>query len=202
MFTKLTFHNKRKCAEIEDLHSDLVIQIWYLFYHTCLCRFDPGAREKDRTIVQTLLGASNHFSRQQNSSWFRSTILRLCSKPYGTKPDPTKIEAIRNFPEPKDLTNLRSFFGLSNQFGDFSPDLKQFMEPLKGLLSQKNSWVWNTDHTNAMNKVKEIITGPQCLARFGPKKPIVLITDASRIGLGFVLIQPDDIDEAFDKMGN
>ena len=60
------------------------------------------------------------------------------------------------------------------------------MEPLKGLLSQKNAWVWNNDHTNAMNKVKEIITGPQCLARFDPKKKIVLITDASKIGLGFV----------------
>ena len=66
------------------------------------------------------------------------------SNDYRTKPDPTKIEAIRNFPEPKkDLTNLRSFIGLSNQFGDFSPDLKQAMEPLKGLLSQKNGWVWN-----------------------------------------------------------
>ena len=41
---------------------------------------------------------------------------------YGTKTDPTKIEAIQNYPEPKDLTNLRSFIGLSNQFGDFSPD--------------------------------------------------------------------------------
>ena len=122
-------------------------------------------------------------------------------KGYGTKPDPTKIEAIWNFPESKDLTNLRSFIGLSNQFGDFSPDLKQAMEPLKGLLSQKNAWVWNNDHTNAMNKVKEIITGPQCLARFDPKKPIVLITDASRIGLGFVLIQPDNNDEAFDNNG-
>ena len=31
LFTKLTFHNKRKGAEIEDLHSELVIQNWYLF---------------------------------------------------------------------------------------------------------------------------------------------------------------------------
>ena len=78
------------------------------------------------------------------------------------------------------------------------------MEPLKGLLSQKNAWVWNTDHTNAMNKVKEIITGPQCLARFDPKKPIVLITDASRIGLGFVLIQPDNttMTKPFTTMGS
>ena len=52
-----------------------------------------------------------------------------------------------------------------------------------------------------MNLVKDIITGPQCLARFDPKKPILLITDASRIGLGFVLIQPEADDPAFDKNG-
>ena len=33
---------------------------------------------------------------------------------YGIKPDPTKIGAIQSYPEPKDLTNLRSFIGLSN----------------------------------------------------------------------------------------
>ena len=81
-----------------------------------------------------------------------------------TKPDPKKIEAIKDFPEPKDLTHLRSFIGLSNQFGDFSPDLKHALEPLKGLLSKKNAWIWNEDHSKAMNLVKDIITGPQCLA--------------------------------------
>ena len=39
------------------------------------------------------------------------------------------------------------------------------------------------------------------MARFDPKKPIVLITDASRIGLGFILIQPDNNNEAFDNNG-
>ena len=33
------------------------------------------------------------------------------------------------------------------------------------------------------------------------KKPIVLITDASRIGPGFVLVQPEVDDPAFDKNG-
>ena len=42
-----------------------------------------------------------------------------------------------------------------------------------------------------MNNVKAIITGPQCLQRFDPKLPIVLLTDASRTGLGFVLIQTE-----------
>ena len=57
----------------------------------------------------------------------------------GNKPDPDKCAAIKHFPAPKNLTDLRSFIGLSNQFGDFSPDLKIAMEPLKALLQVKNA---------------------------------------------------------------
>ena len=53
----------------------------------------------------------------------------------GTKPDPDKVAAISQFPIPENLTDLRSFLGLANQFSDFSPDLRHAMEPMKGLLS-------------------------------------------------------------------
>ena len=52
----------------------------------------------------------------------------------GTRPDPEKVAAINQFPEPDNLTDLRSFLGLANQFSDFGPDLRHAMEPLKGLL--------------------------------------------------------------------
>ena len=99
----------------------------------------------------------------------------------GTRPDPDKVAAISQFPIPEDLTNLRSFLGLANQFSDFSPDLTHAMEPMKGLLSKKNAFVWNAAHKASMEDVKAIITGPQCLAHFNPKLKTTLLTDASRI---------------------
>ena len=41
----------------------------------------------------------------------------------GIKADPAKIEALKNFPAPKDLTNLKSYLGLANQLGEFCPDM-------------------------------------------------------------------------------
>ena len=72
------------------------------------------------------------------------------------------------------------------------------MEPLKPLLQKKNVYAWNQDHSNAMNRVKDIVTGPQCLQRFDPELPTVLLTDASRTGLGYVLIQTKKKPEAND----
>ena len=49
-----------------------------------------------------------------------------------------------------------------------------------------------------MNKVKDIIMGPQCLQHFDPKLPTVLLMDVSRSGLGFILIQTETKPEAKD----
>ena len=81
----------------------------------------------------------------------------------GSRPDPAKIKAIKDFPEPATITDLRSFIGLANQFADYAPDLRHNLEPLKPLLLKKNVYKWSPDHTVAMNKVKKIITGPNCL---------------------------------------
>ena len=78
----------------------------------------------------------------------------------GMRPDSDKVAAISQFPIPEDLTNLRSFLGLANQFSDFSPDLRHAMEPMKGLLSKKNAFVLNAALTASMEAVKAIITGP------------------------------------------
>ena len=68
--------------------------------------------------------------------------------------------------------------GLANHFGENSPDLRHAMEPLRPLLKKKNAYTWRGDRTEAMNTVKEIITGPQWLQRFDPKLETVLLTAA------------------------
>ena len=42
----------------------------------------------------------------------------------GTKPDSDSVAAIKDYPEPDNLTDLQSFMGLANQFREYSPDLR------------------------------------------------------------------------------
>ena len=117
----------------------------------------------------------------------------------GTKPAPEKVAAIRGFPAPKNLTDLRSFTGLANPLTDFTPDLKIAMEPLKPLLQMKYDYEWTEDHDKALEEVKHILCCPTVLKCFNPDKPSGLLTDASRVGLGFVLIQPKVMPEGHDE---
>ena len=61
----------------------------------------------------------------------------------GIRPDDDKYKAIKEFPAPKNLKDLRSFLGLANQLAAFVPDLAHTSA---GLLKKGNAWVWEKEH--------------------------------------------------------
>ena len=73
--------------------------------------------------------------------------------------DPDKIKAIRDFPQPTNLTELRSFMGLVNQLSGFSKDLMEAALPLRPLLKSKRVFQWLKEHTKSFEKAKKIIAG-------------------------------------------
>jgi transposase InsO family protein len=111
----------------------------------------------------------------------------------GIEADPAKVKAIAEFPRPTNITELRSFFGLVNQLGQFSKDVAAAAEPLRALLKKENLFQWSENHTEAFEAVKKTLISPPILAPFDPKLPVILETDASRLkGLGYLLLQRDD----------
>ena len=54
------------------------------------------------------------------------------------KPDPSKFQAFRDFPAPKNIKELRFYMGLANQLSSFIPDLQQCTSNMRKLLSPKN----------------------------------------------------------------
>lgn len=101
-----------------------------------------------------------------------------------------RVSAIRDFPTPANLTDLRSFMGLVNQLSEFTPDIAAAAQPLRPLMSPKRTFTWTADHDEAFNRVKEALLQPPVLAHFDPALPVILQTDASRLhGIGYALLQ-------------
>jgi hypothetical protein len=108
----------------------------------------------------------------------------------GIAADPEKVSAIVEFPTPKNLTDLRSFFGIINQLGSFSSEVSSAAAPLRPLLQKANMFAWNENHTKAFQDVKNTLVSPPVLKPFDLTLPTILQTDASRTkGLGFALLQ-------------
>ena len=60
----------------------------------------------------------------------------------GEHPNGEKIKAIKNAPQPKNVTELRSFLGILNYYSRFLPNLSAKMATLYSLLRKTTSWSW------------------------------------------------------------
>ena len=103
----------------------------------------------------------------------------------GVEPDPERLAAIAIFPVPKSTSDVRAFLGLANQLGAFLPDLAQATDELRQLLKKDTAFQWLNEHQAAFQKAKVILTSPHIVHFFDSQKPMVLLTDASKLkGVG------------------
>ena len=111
----------------------------------------------------------------------------------GTSPINTKVQGISDKLRPTNLKELRSFLGAVNQFNRFVPDLATICFPFKSILKRDAEWNWNEEHESAFKKVSEEVKKVAELKHFKKKKPLQIICDASKQGLGAVLQQKEDM---------
>ena len=74
-----------------------------------------------------------------------------------------KLDAITKAPSPKNITELRSFFGLINYYGCFIQNLSSLLHPLNNLLSKDTPWKWSKECAEAFCRTKEKIVSPNVL---------------------------------------
>ena len=60
----------------------------------------------------------------------------------GCKPDPRKVDAIKDMSEPKDTTELRRYLGMVNYLCRYIPHLSTVSKPLNLLLMKETAWTW------------------------------------------------------------
>ncbi|GBG88309.1 hypothetical protein CBR_g46876 [Chara braunii] len=109
----------------------------------------------------------------------------------GIKPEDNKIAAIRDWPTPRMLTELRSFLGLANYYRKFVRNFSTIAAPLRRLLKKETIRKWDKDCTSAMKKLKQALIEYPVLKVADPSLPFVVTTDASQYGIGAVLQQDD-----------
>jgi hypothetical protein len=122
----------------------------------------------------------------------------------GLKPDPEKIEVINIWPTPTGVHQVRQFLGLANYFRKFIARYSLMAAPLTSLTSTKRPWVWGEVEQHAFQKIKDALTSSPVLVLPDMTKPFELkvISDASDVGVGAILLQDDRPVAYFSKKLN
>ncbi|EIE79980.1 hypothetical protein RO3G_04685 [Rhizopus delemar RA 99-880] len=110
----------------------------------------------------------------------------------GLKTDPSKIEKIQSYPIPKTLTQIRGFLGLASYYRRFIQNFAAIARPLHDQTKTSKKIPWSTKTTESFEKLKKMLTEAPILARPDFDKDFILVTDASRLGLGCILTQLDE----------
>jgi len=109
----------------------------------------------------------------------------------GVKVNPKKIEVVKEWPIPRDGTQLRQFLGLTNYFRRFIQGYSSITAPLNNLIRKTVDFQksWTEEHTLLINQLKEALTTAPVLALPDFEEPFELVSDASILGTGAVLMQ-------------
>jgi hypothetical protein len=119
----------------------------------------------------------------------RVSFLGYVVTPQGIEVDKAKIEAIASWPQPKTVTQVRSFLGLAGFYRRFVRDFSTIAAPLNELTKKDVPFVWGTAQDDAFMVLKDKLTHAPLLQLPDFHKMFELECDASGIGLGGVLLQ-------------
>ena len=157
-----------------------------------ICVFGRTEEEHDKHLI-ALMDAAKEYGLVFNSEkcTIKSDSISFFGNTYseeGISPDPAKVQAITEMPEPKNPEDLQRFLGLLTYLGTFIPNLSSLAAPLRDLLKKDSVFIWEETHTIAVTKLKEAITS-RIIGFYDVAKPISIEVDASMKGLGACLVQ-------------
>ena len=107
----------------------------------------------------------------------------------GMKPDPLKVEAIKNANPPQNSSEVKSFLGMSQYVSRYIQNYADITAPLRNLTKQDTTWKWEEGEQIAFDNVTRALTGDEVMSYFNAEKKTEIVVDASPVGLGAILLQ-------------
>ncbi|KAL0400119.1 UNVERIFIED_CONTAM: Retrovirus-related Pol polyprotein from transposon.6 [Sesamum radiatum] len=143
-----------------------------------------------RTVLQVLRENKLFAKFSKCEFWIREvTFLGHVISSDGLAVDPSKVEAIVEWKRPENVTEVRSFLGLAGYYRRFVQNFSRIATPLTKLTQKDNPFVWDGACEMSFQELKKCLTTAPILALPNGTINLVVYTDASKEGLGCVLMQ-------------
>ena len=110
----------------------------------------------------------------------------------GLSPDPGKLQAIRDYPPPKSLKELKGFIGLCNYYRRHINNFSKYSKCLTDLTRKDVPFIWSEECERSFNTLKQKLMSAPTVALPRYDQDYTIFTDASGSSLAAVLTQVQD----------
>jgi hypothetical protein len=100
-----------------------------------------------------------------------------------------KVKAVAEWPEPKNVRDIRAFLGTTGYYRKFIKDFSRIASPLSDLTKESVKFTWGPEEQKAFKRLKGAMQEGPVLVLPDPNLPFVVHTDASGFATGAVLQQ-------------
>ena len=108
----------------------------------------------------------------------------------GLKPDPSKIQGVREMPTPNNKQDVNRLLGMGDYLQRFAPNLSQITALMRELLKEQNQFVWDDQvQGTSFKQLKDVLSASPVLKYFDCRAETELQCDASDMALGACLMQ-------------
>lgn len=154
------------------------------------------ARDEEQAVerLQLVLKVASEYGLMIN--WKKADLIKREIKYLGhvvsngdIKPCPEKTDAVRRYPEPRDIHQLHSFIGLTSYFRKYIANYAVIAKPLTDLLRKEKEFIFQDEQKQAFQALKESLASSPVLKIFNPNLQTELHTDASSIAYSAILMQ-------------
>ena len=103
--------------------------------------------------------------------------------------DPSKVKDVLNWKPPTDVSEIYSFLGLAGYYRRFIEGFSKLAKPMTVLLEKNTKFVWSKKCQASFDELKKRLPTTPVLILPDLSKKFSIYCDASRQGLGCVLMQ-------------
>jgi ribonuclease HI len=107
----------------------------------------------------------------------------------GVAVDPGKVEIVSNWQQPTNVSEIRSFLGLAGYYRRFIEGFSKIARPMIEVLKKEKKFNWTESCERSFQELKKRLTTAPVLILLDIQRDFVVYCDASRRGLGCVLMQ-------------
>nr|CAH66048.1 OSIGBa0131F24.2 [Oryza sativa] len=107
----------------------------------------------------------------------------------GVAVDPSNVESVLSWKQPKTVSEIRSFLGLAGYYRGFIENFSKIARPMTCLLQKEVKYKWTEDCKQSFQELKKRLVTAPVLILPDSRKGFQVYSDASRLGLGCVLMQ-------------